>query len=231
MATSGQIGGRMTAQGMIIAAMQDLGAISGGEVPAAEDTEMAMTRLNWLLKSMQTMGCNLWRDTEGTVQFPGGTATVTLDPTVVDVLDVRAVHTGGSERWLTRWEPGEYRRIPMKSAPGTPSAYVVEKTRDAVKLTLWPVPVANIDIIYNYARVVEDVTDPMQDVDVPQEWTEAVWKMLAARLIAPLGSDLVDPATAARVTAEASALADRMMTHDRPASIYMGSVVRRNVRR
>lgn len=230
MPTSGQIGGLMTAQGFIVAAMEDLGLLNAGEMPEAEDSTMALTRLNWLLKSLQTRGCNLWRDTDGTATFGAGVGTVTLSPRVLDVIDCRAVLTGGTERWLTRWEAGEYRRIPNKATQGSPCAFTIDRQRDAVTMTLWPVPSVETVVNYAYARVIEDVTAVTQNVDVPQEWTEAVWKLLARSLLTVFGTEMIDPATAARVTAEAEMLERRVLDFDRPASVFAGPVRRRWMR-
>jgi hypothetical protein len=230
MATSGQISGLMTAQGFIVAAMEDLGILNAGELPAAEEAETARVRLNWLLKSLQARGCNLWRDTDGTATFPAGDGTVTLSPRVLDVMDCRAVLTGGTERWLTRWEAGEYRRIPNKATQGSPAAFTINRGRDAVTMTLWPVPSVETDVNYAYARVIEDVVTLTENVDVPQEWTETIWKLLARALIPTFGIEALDPATAARVTAGAEILERRLLDFDRPASVFAGPVRRRWMR-
>ena len=231
MPTSGVISGLMTAQDMIVAAMEDLGVLNAGEMPEAEEATTARVRLNWLLKSLQTRGCNLWRDTDGSVVFGAGVATVTLAPRVIDVIDARVLLTGGTERWLTRWESAEHRRIPNKAAQGSPCAFVLDRVRDAATLTLWPVPQASTTVNYAYARVIEDVVGLTETVDVPQEWTEAVWRLLARALIPTFGIEDLSPATAARVTAEAEIMERRVLDHDRPASVFVGPVRRRNVRR
>lgn len=227
MATSGIITGQMTAQEMGTAAMEALGLLSAGEQPTAEEGVTIMRRLNWLLKSLQARGCNLWRDTEGTAAFGAGVATVTLSPRPVDVIDARLLVSPDQERWLARWEPGEYRRLPNKATLGTPTAFVLDKGVGAVTMTLWPVPQLAATVNYAYARVIEDVTALTQTVDVPQEWTETIMMMLARTMGPGFGAARLDPATFALVKGDADRLEYTLLNFDRPASIFAGSAVYR----
>lgn len=222
MTTSGTISSSMTAQEIVVAAMDDIGAISSGEIPTAQEGQTALRQLNWMLKSWQAKGVNLWRDTQGSVVFPIGTATVTLDPFVIDVMEARLVQTSTFERPLQRWEAGQYRQIPNKASPGFPTAFYINKQRDAVTMTVWPVPSQEMTVLYSYARVIEDVTDLSQTVDVPQEWTEAVWKNLAMLLVPTFGAGELNPQAVALVGARAAQLEQELMNQDRPSSIFMG---------
>ncbi len=212
----------------MINAMQDLGALGSGEQPSAEEYMDMMDRLNWLLKSWQADGCNLWRETEDTASFTTGTATVTLDPIVIDVIEARLIQSSTFERPLQRWERGEYMAIPNKANPGFPTAYYLNKQRDSVTMTVWPVPSQNMDVKYTYARVIEDVTDPNETLDVPQQWAETVWTNLAVRCATMFGASRLDPAAVAQVTQRAAVLEDKLMSQDRPASVFLGSIYARN---
>lgn len=224
MTTSGTIASALTAADYVRLAMEELGVLSSGEVPTAEEGATGMERLNWLLKSLQADGANLWRDTETTVTFPANTATMTLTPRPIDVIEARVIMSSTYQLQLTRWELGEYRQIPNKAAPGRPTCYVLDKARDDVTMTVWPVPTTDTDVIYSYARVIEDVTDLTQTLDVPQQWAETVWMNLAARLANTFGATRADPASVERVTQYAGILAQKLLDQDRPASVYMGPV-------
>lgn len=227
MATSGTTDSTMTATQIMNAAAQELGYIGAGEVLSGEEYEDILPRLNFMLKSWQAEGVNLWREAEETVTFPAGTATLTLDPFCLDVLDARLVQSSTYQRPLQRWEIGEYNAVPNKAQQGFPSAFYVRKAATSVSLSLWPVPVQDMDVVYIYSRVIEDVTDGTQTLDVPQQWLETVWVNLAARCATMFGATRLDPAAAQFVQAKADALYQRMLDSDRPASVFLGSAYSR----
>lgn len=212
MTTSGTISSTMTARQVIARAFQQAKIIAGGETPTSDEIDTGVMILNLMLKSWQT-DCNLWRETAGTVTAT--TATTTLDPRCIDVIEARLVTT--HDRPLTRWEWGEYVSTPNKAVVGNPSCFVFRRQRDAVTLTLWPVPVS-ATIAFTYARVIEDVTEPEETLDVPQEWLECVSTNLAVRLAEEFGSDI--PNT---IVERAGSLLLQMRDLDRPSSIFMGA--------
>ena len=230
MPTSGIISTLATVQDFGRMAMQEIGALSAGEMPTAQEGEVIIQRLNWMLKSWQAEGCNLWRDASSTVVFGIGVSTVTLAPRVIDVIDARAIVSATNERALARWEPADYRRLPNKASAGSPTAFMLTKGIGAVTMTVWPVPTVATTISYAYARVIEDVTALVETIDVPQEWSETVLYGLAARLANVFGATLTDAASVERVTAYAAVLERKLLDFDRPASVYMGSATRRRWR-
>lgn len=223
MPTSGSISSQMTARQICTAAAKDLGVYGAGEVLTAEDGADMLLRLNWMLKSMQGRGFNLWRVTEDSVSFLADERAVDLDPFCIDVLEARFVQSATYERPLQRWELGQYQALPNKEQPGFPTAFYLNKQRDVVSMSLWPVPYQAATIRYTYARVIEDVTDLNQTLDVPQEWLETIWTMLAARCVSLFGVTRLDPAAVQLVTARAAQLEGEMLDQDRPSSYYMGS--------
>lgn len=223
MTTSGAITSQMIASEVVQAAMQELGVLAAGETPTGEELTDGLRVLNWMLKSWQARGTNLWRETEGSIDYPADTATVTLDPYCLDVTEARFVQSSTFERPLQRWENGQYQQLPNKAQPGFPTAFYLKKNVGAVTMTLWPVPYADSTIRYTYARVFDDVTDGAQTLDVPQEWMETVYLALAARLVQTFGVNRTDPATAQIIAQRAGALEQTMLDMDRPASVFMGS--------
>lgn len=216
MATSGIISGLMTARMMAEDALELLGVKAAGDSINAEDGAICVRRLNWMLKSMQGDGVNMWREDEVSLVALAGVQATLITPRVIDIQSARIVT--GYERTLQRWERGEYDQIPNKTSPGIPSCYFLDQQRDQTFIRLWPVQSVDTTILYTSARVIEDVTDLDQDLDIPQMWTECVVYNLAVKLYPSFGGERIDA-----IRSEAERLYDMMRNHDRPASVFMGS--------
>jgi hypothetical protein len=216
------VSGTMLVNDILIAAMQEIGALSEGETPTGAELELGIRTLNWMLKSWAAKGANLWRETTGTITFLPNIKTMYLDPYCLDVEEARVIMSPSYERVLQRWERGQYSILPNKSASGYPSSYTITKQTGSVSMTLWPVPTVPTTVLYTFVRVTADVTTGDQSVDIPQEWTEAVYLGLAARLCQTFGITRIDPATAQIVSLRANDLERQLLDADRPASIYMG---------
>lgn len=221
MATSGQIGETFTVRDVVTQALRLITVLGSGETPSADDAADCMTQLQWMLKGWQADGCNLWREEEETLVFPPDTKTMTLDPRVMDVQEARCLITTGYQRALQRWERGEYITLPNKESPGSPTIFYFRRLRDSVTMTLWPVPEIETSIFFTAARVIEDVTDLDQNIDVPQEWEECVVYNLAARMLDPFGITETRPTIAQKVNAMANTFYEKMSGFDRPSSVYL----------
>lgn len=255
MTTSGTTTSTLLASDLVTLAMKELGLLSSGEEPTGEEYADGLSALNWMLKSWQSRGLTSWRDTDGVVLFAIGQATNALDPFCLDVLDARLVQggevgtetgtmslpfppyvitsdyfpaEGGNERLLQRWERAQYRQLPNKGTPGWPTAYTISKTIGGIAMSVWPVPNANMTVRYSYTRVIEDVTDGAQTIDVPQEWLELAYLGLAVRLAPLFGVTRLDPAAVQSIAQRAATLEQLLLDQDRPASLYMGSAMGRN---
>jgi len=221
MATSGDISGTMTARDIVRQALILIGGpLENGE-PTAEDGLICMTQLNYMMKTWQSQGCNLWRLSDESLTVPADTPTVELDPRVLDVMEARYVGGVTYQRTLARWEWGDYRALPNKLSAGTPTCFTLNKQRTAIYMTFWPVNTEEQEILFSGARVIDDVNDLDDEVDAPQEWIEAVFTCLAERIIPIYNIDSLAPAVAQRVTARAQALYSQMLDFDRPASSFM----------
>ncbi|RAK52130.1 hypothetical protein [Phenylobacterium deserti] len=221
MATSGTTSSTLTVREVIDLACEELGILAMGDTLDATVAERAMTRLNWMLKTWQADGLtNGWRIEDVSITWPADTATATLDTNYLDLENVRR-SISGIETPLERFDADEYAQLPNKAATGVPNSYVVKKTRDTLSVSLWPVPTAETTILADGARIIEDVTDLGQNIDVPQEWLETVYMCLAARLITPFKSLMTDPASAKAVEERAATLYARLKTFgDESGSIY-----------
>jgi hypothetical protein len=220
MSTSGSISTLATARQVIDLAAEKVGIKGQGSALSASDADIAMRHLNWMLKGWQADGCHLFREFEDTATFAIDTATVTLSPRVLDVMEARVVR-GTTHRTLGRWERGQYVSIPNKTASGVPTAYVLTKGINSITMTVWPVPTVSTDVIYTASRVIEDITSLDDNLDLPQEWTECVFYNLAKRL----GQNNGFAATPDGVVLaqHADALYRHLSSMDRPASYFMSA--------
>lgn len=219
MATSGAISSTVTAGDVANAALEEIGVLAAGESASAADGQKALTVLNWMLKTWQADGLQGWRDADMEVVWPAATESATLDTNVHD-LDAVRFRSNGYDRLLTRYSDLEYAAIPNKSQAGDPLIYHLNKTRDTLKMKLWPVPADATTLYCDASRVVEDVTALSQNIDAPQEWTETIVLCLAARLIS---SFRVDPQIAADVKERALTLYDRLSGFgNEPGSVFFG---------
>jgi hypothetical protein len=219
MATSGTTSGLQTARQIVTDSLIELQVIPANETPAAADAELGMRRLTWMLKEWQDDGLNLWRMQEGTASFAAGVAQVTPTPRMADIDEVRLVQAGGYERTLSRMEWGQFVSYPNKTTQGTPSVYVPITGLDTLALRLWPVPSTDVAVNFSGSRVIEDVSDLNQNVDVPQQHTHTVMMNLAARLAPSFG--LSGDPNAIVTIREAARLYQIMRAADRPASYFL----------
>lgn len=210
----------LTAGEVVSQAMTLIGVKDSRTTLANEDMTQGVLQLNWMLKSWQADGMNLWRQTQDTITVPANTKTVTLDPYCIDVVEARMITSATNQRWLQRWEWGQYVVLPNKDAQGDPTIFVLNKQKAAVEMTVWPVPVRDIEVAYTYARVIEDVTVAASMVDVPQAWLETVYYNLADRLLDPFSVSESQPRVAQRITARAAELYAKLLASDRPQSVF-----------
>jgi len=219
MTTSGVITFNLTAQQLIDAALQKITVLGEGESASGNQYTDAQRELNLLMLTWSQQGPNLWTVTEGTaIPLISGTATYTLSPRPRSVATVRFAVSGVEQRPMTEWDREDWSRFPQKAQTGAPLKYLVDRQRTSTTLTFWPIPnqTGVWTAPYSYERVWESVTQPSQDIDVPQEWLETVMVNLASRLADDyrLSGPNVD-----RVRDRAVKLYDMAMTADRRGDI------------
>lgn len=219
MTTSGITDFDLTARSFIKQAMVELGVLSSGEEPEAEEASDAMLRLNAMLKSWGSEG-NLFREASGTVTVPGGTGAGTLPGSVKEVVSARLVVSSTNYRQLARWNRAQYYQIPNRAAVGNPTVFYATEGLSQDAIYIWPVPAADVDLHLDYYRAAEIVTDLAQTVDVPQDWAETVIKNLAVRCSSMFGAERIDPQTIANLRAEAAYLYQARLDEDRPDSYF-----------
>lgn len=185
MATSGSINYSLTARGVVTQALKRIGVCPVfQQTPAAEDMTQGIAELNMMLKGWQLDGPNLWRQTEGSVTLTANTASFTLSPRPHRVTECRFRDTGSRDLPMMELTRDEYFEMPLKTTTGIPTQYYFDPQVSSAKLYIWPVlaSVTTETLKYTYSRVIEDIDDPDNDLDIPQECLEVVMLNLADRL-------------------------------------------------
>lgn len=220
MATSGVITSAMTARDVVDAACELIGVKTDGAALSAADAAVGLKHLNWMLKSWQTEGRNLWLTESFSITWLAAAATTALDPGYLRLENV-FIRIGSVDRPLTNDSNADYAARPNKSGSGTPISYNVNRTRTTLEVRIWPVPTINTDFHADGVRIIEDVTDLNQDIDIPQEWTECMFYNLAKRLTRVFQG--IDPRLAADVGAEADRLFAKLSSFDEETgSLFFG---------
>lgn len=240
MAVSGVTTGLMTAGGAITYALKLIGVLDADSTPSASMMADGVTALNWMLKSMQADGMNVFRQTQEVLPVAAGTQTITLDPLVLDVVEARwsdyqsetdtvwGEFVWGEAAWgdvvvyqtfqrpLARYQYQDYQTLPIKTNEGPVTLYMFDKQVNATFINLFYVPARDGLLRFTAARVIDDVTSVDDNFDLPQEWTECVFYNLADRLTDQYGQSQEDNSTAERVRTRAAGLYEKMKDFDRP---------------
>jgi hypothetical protein len=102
---------------------------------------------------------------------------------VAATFDEFALVSAISDTPMTQFNRTEYAQQTNKTNSGRPSTNFYFNKTVAPTITLWPVPNTNTDQVTLWRhRFVQDVGTLTQQIEVPQQWMEAVIWMLAARV-------------------------------------------------
>lgn len=212
MATSGSTDFNLTARQIVTFALKQLRVVGAGETPSAEDMSDGIEALNLMLKAWQMTMPNLWRQTEGTLTLTSATASYSL-ASAYRVISARFRQSGRDipMALLTR---EEYQNLALKTSAGIPTQYYFDPQRASGTLYVWPVlaTAAGETIQYTYQRRFEDIDDPANDIDVPQEALRTVGYALAEELLDSFGKD---DATAARIIRKSASAKNDLRMADR----------------
>lgn len=224
MALSGTITSSLTANQIVTTALELLGNIEPGDAAPAHLAALGLKHLNWQLKTWQTQGvCDGWRTEDLELSILAATKATTLVTNYLDLTNVRYRDSDDIDTDLTQYSLQEYAALPDKDTVGEPTAYAIRKTRTSLILYLWPVSASAITIVSDASRVMQDVTDLAQDVDLPQEWTECCFYALAARMAIPCGLTVSDPARYGEIKARAADLFATLKSFDEETgSVFFG---------
>jgi hypothetical protein len=187
MSTSGTVSFSLNALQMIEKAFGRLGKASEGEPLSARMYTDGLSSLNLLLKGRLGVMEHLFTKTERSVTLVADTAAYVLIPKPGRVLSVRRRYTSGSNITdipLTELSRQEYFDMAVKtSAPSTPNSWYYDPQTTTGTLYVWPAASSTIvsthTLQVTYARRLEDMLTTTDDLDMPQEWLDAVVWLLA----------------------------------------------------
>lgn len=125
--------------------------------PAAltqEHMQSALIAANLMQAEWAAQGVNLWKVELVTVPLTQGTATYSVDPSVIVILDgYITVGTGAAatDRYILPISRTEYASYANKTMQGFPTVYWLDRLQQPT-VTLWPVPDGN-EVSFNYYAV------------------------------------------------------------------------------
>jgi hypothetical protein len=138
----------------------------GLEVRTGYDARTARRSLNLMFADWANRGLNLWTVTQTTTNLVAGTATYTLAPDVVDILEM-ALRRDGVDYELERISRGEYLNFPNKTSQGRPSQFYFNRQISPI-ITLWQTPDSSSDqLVYYYVRRIEDADTLTNTAGIP----------------------------------------------------------------
>jgi hypothetical protein len=152
----------------------------------------ARRELNFLLAQAANRQVNLWKVDRVSVPLINGTATYSVDPKTVMILDAW-VTTGVSspsdanDIYIVPISRTEYASFANKLTPGRPTCYWFDRLISPT-VTLWPVPNQDATYTFNYYRCtqMEDANLPGGETpDIPYLWLDWFVAGMAHRLARP----------------------------------------------
>jgi hypothetical protein len=223
MSTSGTVSFALNVNQIIEKAFHVLGKASEGEAMSARMYSDGLSSLNLLLKTLNTME-HLWTKTERTLTLVASTAGYVLTPKPGRVLSVRR-YDGTNEIPLNEMSRQEYFDQPNKtSSPSTPVSWYYDPQSTTGTLYLWPAPATTPASLYTlnltYLRRIQDMVSSSDDLDMPQEWLQAIVWNLANDLETEYPVN--DGRLATKIERKAALLLGQLMSWDNePASIFV----------
>lgn len=151
------------------------------------DYRSARRSFDLLTIEWSNRGTNFWKLEVATTALAAGTQTVTLDPTVLDVIETYTRLNAGtvnqSDLHVKPIGMDDYANLPTKNSRGRPVNVWVDKRRDAPVLTLWPVPDQAYTLVYHQLVRIEDSGLPAtNNADVPWRFLPALVAGLAVHI-------------------------------------------------
>lgn len=209
MAVSNSTDFTQTAQELIVDALAELGVLAEEEPLEAVDLNRGLRTLTRMLKAWQVDGVMTWTMTAGTLALVQGQEDYVFgaggDFTTVplDISDME-INRGTNDLPMYRLSREEYRELPNKTAQGYPTQFYYDRQRSGGTLYVWPAPDATGGTLkFTYRRLIMDMDAGANNIDLPQEWHDAIVYGLASRLVGPYSMD--GKPAAVRVKAEAEA--------------------------
>jgi hypothetical protein len=152
----------------------------------AEHMADAYAETNLMLSGISNLAPNLWTIELVSVPLIAGTATYSVDPSVIMILDayISLNNSSTSDRLIFPISRTDYASYPNKTAQGAPTVFWFDRLIDPT-ITLWYVPDQTSTYTLNYyaCRQVQDANLPNGEIpNVPYRWLDYMVAGLAHRL-------------------------------------------------
>ena len=153
--------------------------LAGGQPTQFEELEAARVNANLLQQEWTTRGVNLWKVEPVQVTLSASAPSVTLDGSILDVMDLvirtsvstSALGTEVRDYIAERMSYKDYLPLLNKGQTGRPTRYLVERLKDATRVTLWPVPENGNYLLNMWAiKKFDDVNGISSNPDIPSRW-------------------------------------------------------------
>lgn len=188
MALSSSTDFTLTGTEIVTEARRRLGIQPTEEALTAAELTEGLTALNLMLKTWAADGVMYWTMTEGSLSLVQGTQSYSFasggDFTTVpfDMMDVR-ITRDSTDLPMTELSREEYFALPNKTVQGYPTQWFYDRQRDTGTLYVWPTADASLGTLkFTYRRTLMDMDEGTNNIDLPQEWLEAIVYNLADRL-------------------------------------------------
>lgn len=191
MTTSGTTGFSLSGADLLLEAFERIQIRASAITP--DQIVSARRSMNLVQARWANRGTNLWKvdptAAPTAIALAQGTASYSLDPAVVMVLDtyIRTTDQNGNptDRILAPLSRSDYAATPNKTIEAPPTVYLFDRQSTAPTITLWPVPdLSNTYALQLYAvRQLEDANALAgQGPDIPYRFLEALAAELALHL-------------------------------------------------
>lgn len=226
MTTSGITSMTMTGRDIITYALRKIGAIPIAQEPSETEIEPVMDELNMMLKEWEAHGPHLWRKTDGSVSIIANTASYSLSPRPIRIIECRyrypsdGVTANQRDLPMEQMNNEQYKTLPMKLTTGAiPVMWYFDPQETTSVLYIWPLmsSVTTDSVVYTYQRRFEIISNLSDDIDIPDEWLSTVGYNLADRLLIDYG---ITGETAKRVSLMAQTLLLKAKAFDREDAIH-----------
>jgi hypothetical protein len=150
--------------------------LAGLEMRTGYDLRTARRSINLMMLEWANRGLNLWQVESGSTTLTAGTATYSLDPDTIDLLEHHLRTNDGnsssqSDTELARVSFSTYAGIPNKLDEGRPNEILINRNTSTTTFTLYPIPdnTTNYKVIWYRLRQIYDAGTPASNnIDIPK---------------------------------------------------------------
>tara|TARA_R100001086_G_C11788385_1_gene245541 strand:- start:184 stop:870 length:687 start_codon:yes stop_codon:yes gene_type:complete len=150
--------------------------LAGLEMRTGYDLRTARRSINLMMLEWANRGLNLWQVESGSTTLTAGTATYSLDPDTIDLLEHHLRTNDGnsssqSDTELTRVSFSTYSGIPNKLDKGRPNEILINRNTSTTTFTLYPIPdnTTSYKVIWYRLRQIYDAGTPASNnIDIPK---------------------------------------------------------------